>query len=323
MAEKSCAVEGCPQPGTKLCSRCGSVAYCSADCQRKDWKIHKLVCQKVETPETRITELLKTGRLFSAKEELSKLPKPNKRLLEEWSDLQKAGIHSEVVAERLNLKPIDGCGLGYMASKDISAGEVLFFDTAYCSAPIDGEKEYFYLIAEKAIRKGHRDRRSSARADAQADFYYDAVLKLGTKDNHDRATLDDTSIDADMKEQILVCSIAEANCLFCTEEPNFVALFAAAAHFNHSCTPNASVESSRTSIMVRAKTAIAQGKEVTISYLPTELLEEDREKRQQRLEAGRGFRCRCERCCDEAEARKTIQSSSDRAKEHEPCAAGQ
>ena len=32
---------------------------------------------------------------------------------------------------------------------------------------------------------------------------------LVSKDNHDRATLDDTEMDADMKEQILVCTLPE------------------------------------------------------------------------------------------------------------------
>jgi MYND finger len=30
------------------CKRCKSVAYCSADCQRRDWKTHKPTCQRKE-----------------------------------------------------------------------------------------------------------------------------------------------------------------------------------------------------------------------------------------------------------------------------------
>ena len=33
----------------KKCGRCQEVAYCSRDCQRGDWKVHKVTCQKVPT----------------------------------------------------------------------------------------------------------------------------------------------------------------------------------------------------------------------------------------------------------------------------------
>ncbi|CAK9077965.1 unnamed protein product [Durusdinium trenchii] len=290
-----CAAPGCESTGSKLCSRCGKAAYCSAECQRKDWKVHKLQCQKAETPENRISDHLAKGQLFSAQEALQQLEKPNARLAAELEEKLKLGILSEVIADRLSLQPAR-YGLGYVAAKDLSAGDPLLFDTAFCSAPMDGDQEFYCTIAEKSIRKGHADRRASARVDAQADFYYDSLLKLCTKDSHDRATLEGTEMEADTREQILVCSIAEANSLYCTEEPNFAALYAAGARFNHSCAPNASIESSRSRLLVRAATAIPKGMEVTISYLPPQLLSEAGPKRRERLAAGRGFQCRCDRC---------------------------
>ncbi|CAJ1337244.1 unnamed protein product, partial [Effrenium voratum] len=165
-----------------------------------------------------------------------------------------------VIDDCLQLQPT-GCGLGFVAKKDISSNQPLFFETAFCSAPTDGEKEYFYLVAEKAIRKGHADRRASARADVQADFYYDSVLKLSTKDSHDKATLEETEMEADMREQIVMCSIAEANCLHCSEDPGWVALFVKGSRFNHSCSPNAAVESSRSQLLIRAAADIPAGTE--------------------------------------------------------------
>jgi hypothetical protein len=44
---KSVCVCGAPQPKLK-CSRCASVCYCSKQCQKGDWKVHKLECK--ETP---------------------------------------------------------------------------------------------------------------------------------------------------------------------------------------------------------------------------------------------------------------------------------
>ena len=43
-----CACPGCDQPGTKMCGACGGRdSYCSSDCQKVDWKVHKLFCAKV------------------------------------------------------------------------------------------------------------------------------------------------------------------------------------------------------------------------------------------------------------------------------------
>lgn len=46
-----CAKSGCRKEGTKRCSICKCVAYCSRDCQKTDWKAgHKKVCKKVVHP---------------------------------------------------------------------------------------------------------------------------------------------------------------------------------------------------------------------------------------------------------------------------------
>lgn len=30
--------------GTKICGGCGEASYCSAKCQKENWKVHKLSC---------------------------------------------------------------------------------------------------------------------------------------------------------------------------------------------------------------------------------------------------------------------------------------
>lgn len=40
--------EACDQDGVKKCGACGEVYYCSRDCQRNDWKKHKMPCQKIQ-----------------------------------------------------------------------------------------------------------------------------------------------------------------------------------------------------------------------------------------------------------------------------------
>ncbi len=41
---KRCGKSG---PDNKKCARCGTVLYCSRDCQKADWKYHKIVCATV------------------------------------------------------------------------------------------------------------------------------------------------------------------------------------------------------------------------------------------------------------------------------------
>jgi tetratricopeptide (TPR) repeat protein len=43
-----CARTGCLLTGTKSCSICLREFYCSSDCQKTDWKSHKLICQSLK-----------------------------------------------------------------------------------------------------------------------------------------------------------------------------------------------------------------------------------------------------------------------------------
>lgn len=43
--EQVCMVCGDRQGKLKRCSACGVTCYCSAECQKRDWKEHKLVCR--------------------------------------------------------------------------------------------------------------------------------------------------------------------------------------------------------------------------------------------------------------------------------------
>jgi hypothetical protein len=39
----------CNNPGTKRCGGCGNARYCSEECQKRDWKQHKAICQSFAT----------------------------------------------------------------------------------------------------------------------------------------------------------------------------------------------------------------------------------------------------------------------------------
>lgn len=64
----------CPQQGTYRCKQCSEVYYCSAACQKKDWKIHRPECDwhqaSLSTPKEK--ELFEHARQIGSR--LSKLP---------------------------------------------------------------------------------------------------------------------------------------------------------------------------------------------------------------------------------------------------------
>lgn len=57
LAQRPCAYLGCtrlkqslktPLKRGKLCAGCGIVRYCSIDCQKVDWKEHKVTCKLIQ-----------------------------------------------------------------------------------------------------------------------------------------------------------------------------------------------------------------------------------------------------------------------------------
>jgi hypothetical protein len=44
MSPSKCAVQSCNKPAPKKCGSCKSISYCSTNCQKKDWSIHKIIC---------------------------------------------------------------------------------------------------------------------------------------------------------------------------------------------------------------------------------------------------------------------------------------
>jgi len=50
-ADRCCAARNCANVGKHLCSGCGEEIYCSKDCQKKDWPVHKPTCKSAVKPE--------------------------------------------------------------------------------------------------------------------------------------------------------------------------------------------------------------------------------------------------------------------------------
>lgn len=45
----ACGQPECSNQGKLRCSACASISYCSSDCQKKHWPVHKLVCKSLKT----------------------------------------------------------------------------------------------------------------------------------------------------------------------------------------------------------------------------------------------------------------------------------
>lgn len=82
-----CAKYGCNKKGIHLCGACKHELYCSTDCQKKDWKIHKKTCSTLKKT---TTELLPFNEVFDI---ISGLEMPHKILMK----LDRDGVSNGVV----------------------------------------------------------------------------------------------------------------------------------------------------------------------------------------------------------------------------------
>lgn len=71
MAAPTCAI--CSGSASKLCSSCLSISYCSPECQKTDWPLHKILCKNLPAMNPRPSPSHKLGVLFPVD---SKYPLP-------------------------------------------------------------------------------------------------------------------------------------------------------------------------------------------------------------------------------------------------------
>lgn len=170
--------------------------------------------------------------------------------------------HSDIIEGRVELADIPGTGKGYVAARHIKKGDVVLYDSSFCVAPC-GEGEWMSL-GQQCMHK------------SDLPAFKDEVMSLTAAPGGDAGLL----------------GILKTNVVECSRDPGFKALFIAAARFNHSCRPNAFIDSSKSQAMVRAVRDIAPGEEVCVSYVPVAC----RLERRRELLAHWGFVCQCERC---------------------------
>lgn len=67
-----CARPSCIKIGNSKCSTCLREAYCSGDCQKSDWKAHKLMCK---TSKKLSNQLLPYREVVQVSHEIVTVPK--------------------------------------------------------------------------------------------------------------------------------------------------------------------------------------------------------------------------------------------------------
>eukprot|EP01029_Cantina_marsupialis_P001853 TRINITY_DN11687_c0_g1_i1.p1 TRINITY_DN11687_c0_g1~~TRINITY_DN11687_c0_g1_i1.p1 ORF type:complete len:291 (-),score=40.62 TRINITY_DN11687_c0_g1_i1:162-1034(-) len=111
-----CNAINCKSKNKKLfsCSGCSCVYYCSKDCQKQDWKRHKIECNHLSSLGTGIK-----GKPYSSKRELKKYPIgcfPMYSSLEEAKADGKSGCF--ICGSETNLVLTDCCGLPVCNNED-------------------------------------------------------------------------------------------------------------------------------------------------------------------------------------------------------------
>lgn len=68
-----CGLPGCDNEGTKTCSRCKIVSYCSRECQKKHWKAHKMECMSPQ--EAKVVDKMEEDQHTLHKREFDRIRK--------------------------------------------------------------------------------------------------------------------------------------------------------------------------------------------------------------------------------------------------------
>jgi len=113
----------------------------------------------------------------------------------------------------------------------------------------------------------------------------------------------------DLVEKVYSAVEAHVGCCFMDNEGS--GLFFLQSHLNHSCQPNAVVEFPFNSheLVVNARTRIAPGEQIVISYLDENDVERSRHSRQKSLRENYLFACMCSKC--EAQAQDPDETSEE------------
>ncbi|SPO05127.1 uncharacterized protein DNG_07812 [Cephalotrichum gorgonifer] len=198
---------------------------------------------------------------------------------EPWGEFPSWQLSPGEARRAYEVVEVPGKGLGVVARRKIHRGEVIIRETPFVlgftsdpGAAAGGEKPGLVEVAFTRLPEWHLERLSGMAVSTGGEWHED-VMRTNTFG-------------------VMVDGV------------EYSALFPEIARINHACRPNAFTRYSRTTLQMEivAQQDIESDEEVTITYIPQNLLTADRQK----LISRRGFTCGCPVC-----STPSVASSSD------------
>jgi len=284
---KECNLAGCNAQGSSRCSRCTLTHYCSKQHQIADWKIHKKTCKQLD--EEKVNQLSDT-----------------------LQGVNIAGTGGEGKSIAYRIVPIEGRGLGVIATRDIRRGELVVLEKPVITC-MNEQSAHTPRSVLTADDKLFAERVPIKQVDP--DFANPDTL-IGSSAGHlvmgqmKRVRAMYNALSTQDQEKVLELhdifekvvgkktpfGVYSSNSFACGGEGSV--LCPIICRFNHSCTPNVMHIWSQPYERCVAMRDIAQGEEMCNSYCNHVFL--PRRERRRILKARYDFDCYCETCslCD-------------------------
>eukprot|EP00808_Paulinella_micropora_P027310 g45810.t1 len=274
MASQAC--NKCQKTGKMLvCGSCQSASYCSAECQKADWKVHKKPCKKIKAEKQ--AQALKEATFTLPTSVQSGGPTQTAKIAKLQAQPQTNGTTSEqskkdvIIPASVSkgdnwyLKESKGKGMGLFAARDLQPGDLVLEDAYLLTLPMAAAKGTALtgLYISQVISS--LDMAVQGLPDAARRIVY-ALYDCAQPPSKDKpAGPPEEKGMTEEKERLL--GIAR-NAFPLGYEAQIYGLFPVAARLNHSCRPNVhhSFDEVKDRLVVYAVTQIKKDQELFTSY---------------------------------------------------------
>jgi len=265
----------CPLPASGSICPCGKVSYCSTECQKQNWKIHKPAC-----PPYKVIKIEGKGKGLVATRKVA----AGDVLLQEMPLMVIDSIDSEVSSDHFKLE--------FEVLGEATQKKVLeLFD------PVKDDLKLELLEnineVEAGIRKGREE-------DPDNQELGELVQRMGELGAGIIREADEEEEDYIRAQRIFAANsmqVCEVGAIYSSTEG---ALYHHISLINHSCNPNAVWSWTKGNFrkkVVRAIKPIKKGEEILVNYIDLEDFNYgNRESRRLALVDKFGFFCKCSEC---------------------------
>jgi len=265
----------CPLPASGSICPCGKVSYCSTECQKQNWKIHKPAC-----PPYKVIKIEGKGKGLVATRKVA----AGDVLLQEMPLMVIDSTDSEVSSDHFKLE--------FEVQGEATQKKVLeLFD------PVKDDLKLGLLEnineVEAGIRKGREE-------DPNNQELCELVQRMGELGAGIISEADEEEEDYLRAQRIFAANsmqVCEVDAIYSSTEG---ALYHHISLINHSCNPNAVWSWTKGNFrkkVVRAIKPIKKGEEILVNYIDLEDFNYgNRESRRLALVDKFGFFCKCSEC---------------------------